>query len=276
MTLEEKKKPSRVTLSTGRKELNEIVETCDAISDRKFNPFFLDVNLGVETLRRYFPLWERFDDHCLDAHTINRLSEVVRLQNTQLKFQSSTLYADPEFIARKIERMSEKRLAEVFLQSWHPLVELEQLTGEAFATSLDYWNALRPIEERWKRREHYQGRSPGKAGSDTLAGLGIHGEEFSRQLIGLWEELRRLFELEHSPIEYWRFVQGQSYAETVQRAYFVSFLVTYGYAKLGSEVGQLALTPINTPSEKTSPGAVSFPISIPRSYKKHGEHSESG
>lgn len=37
-------------------------------------------------------------------------------------------YAEPEFIAKKIERMSEKRLAEVLLQSWHPLAELEQLT----------------------------------------------------------------------------------------------------------------------------------------------------
>jgi len=274
MTAEENKKPSRVTLSAGRKELQEIVETCDAISDRKFNPFFLDVNLGVETLRKYFPIWERFEDHCRDAHTINRLSEVVRLQNTQLKFQSSALYAEPEFIARKIERMSEKRLAEIFLQSWHPLAELEQLTNEAIANSLDYWNTLLPIAERWKRRDYQQGRGPGKAGSDTLTGLGIHGEEFGKHLVGLWDELRKLYEAEHHPIDYWQFIQTQSYGDTVQRAYFVSFLVTYGYAKLHSKANQLALTPIDKPLEKTSPGAISFPIPIPRSVKNNGEQGE--
>lgn len=131
MTSPQRQKSTRSQLSSGRKELREIIETCESISERKFNPFFLDVNLGVETLRQYFPIWEGFQDHCLDAHAINRLSEVVRLQNTQLKFQSSALYADPEFVTRKVERMSEKRLAEVFLQSWHPVTELEQLTNGA-------------------------------------------------------------------------------------------------------------------------------------------------
>ena len=271
---ESKKKEERVMLSSGRKELHEIVGTCAAISDRKFNPFFLDVNVAVETLRKYFEYWELFEDHCLDAHAINRLSEVVRLQNTQLKFQSSALYAEPEFIAKKVERMSDKRLAEVFLQSWHPLAELEQLTNEAIANSLDYWNTLLPIEDRWKRREYQQGRGPGKAGSDTLTGLGIHGEEFSKQLLGLWQELQNQHDSDHQPINYWRFVQGASYDATVQRAYLVSFLVTYGYAKLNSEANQLTLTPIGKPLERTLPGAISFPISIPRSDKKNRERRE--
>jgi hypothetical protein len=264
MTMAEKPKHNRSALAAGRKELREIVETCEAISERKFNPFFLDVKLGVDTLRKYFPYWEGFNDHCLDAHTINRLSEVVRLQNTQLKFQSSALYVDPELIARKIERMSEKRLAEIFLRSWHPLAQLEQLTKEAVANALDYWNLLLPIEERWKRREYPQGKRPGEAGSDTLTGLGIHGEEFSKQLTGLWNELRTLHDSEHRPIDYWKFVRGQSYSETVQRAYFASFLITYGYARLHSDGNQLTLTPIDQPLEKILPGAVSFPIPIPR------------
>lgn len=264
MTLTEKAKSSRTALASGRKELQEIVKTCDAISERKFNPFFLDVKLGVETLRQYFPYWERFDDHCLDAHTLNRLSEVVRLQNTQLKFQSSALYADPEFVARKIERMSEKRLAEVFLQSWHPLTELEQLTNEAVTEALDYWNLLLPIAERWKRREYSRGKAPGTADSSTLSGLGIHGEEFGKRLVALWNELRQIHSSEKKPVDYWKFVKAVSYRETVQRAYFVSFLVTYGYAKLQTERNDLVLVPLDQPSEKTTPGAVSFPIPIPR------------
>ena len=260
----EKTKTRRSGLASGRKELKEIVETCDAISERRFNPFFLDVKLGVDTLRNYFPYWERFEDHCLDAHTLNRLSEVVRLQNTQLKFQSSALYADPEFIGRKIEQMSEKRLAEVFLQSWHPLTELEQLTQEVVSDALGYWNALLPIAERWKKREYERGKGPEKADSSTLDGLGIHGEEFSMQLTSLWNELLEQYGSEQRRIDYWQFVKGQSHAQTVQRAYIVSFLVTYGYAKLSVEQNNLALIPLENPTKKAIAGAVSFPIPIPR------------
>jgi hypothetical protein len=260
--LTEKPKGSR-TLASGRKELEEIIETCEAISERKFNPFFMDIKLGVETLREYFPHWESFDDHCLDAHTLNRLSEVVRLQNTQLKFQSSALYAEPEFIAQKVERMSEKRLAEVFLQSWHPLAEMEQLTNEAVSLSLDYWNLLLPIAERWKRRDYSGGKRPDTADSSTLSGLGIHGEEFGKLLTSLWEELRAQY-IDEKPVEYWKFVRAPSYHGTVQRAYFVSFLVTYGYAKLQTEGEQLLLVPTDEPSKKAIEGGVSFPIPIPK------------
>lgn len=271
-----KKREGRTSLAGGRKELKEIVETCDAIADRKFNPFFMDVNLGVETLRKYFPLWKGFEDHCLDAHTINRLSEVVRLQNTQLKFQSSALYAEPEFIERKIERMSEKRLAEIFLQSWHPIAELEQLTNEAVTNSLNYWNTLLPIAERWKRRDYQQGRNPGEAGSETLNRLGIHGEEFSTHLTALWENLRTQYEAQHHPVDYWQFIQTEAYGSTVQKAYLTSFLITYGYAKLHSEANQLTLTPLEKPVERAPAGSISFPIPIPRRKENHGKHSGSG
>ena len=262
--MSEETKPKRNTLASGRRELKELVETCEAISERKFNPFFLDIKLGVEILRQYFPIWQTFSDHCLDVHTLNRLSEVVRLQNTQLKFQSSALYADPEFIVRKVEHMSEKRLAEVFLQSWHPLTELEQLTEETISDAVAYWNALPPVAERWKRRDYVQGKRPDSANSNTLTSLGIHGEEFNSQITKLFEELRDAYS-SSKPVDYWSFVRRPDYQETVQRAYFVSFLITYDYAKLRIEENRLSLIPTNPPSGKTIPSAMSFPIPISRS-----------
>src|SRR5208282_3404924 len=160
-----KPKPERTTIATGRRELKEIIDTCDAISERRFNPFFLDVELGVETLRKYYPKWESFNDHCLDAHTLNRL-------------------------------------AEVFLQSWHPLAELEQLTDETVNDSLTYWNALLPISERWLRKTQQESAKPHSADSNTLKDLGISGEEFDDQLIGLWNELRKTFESTQQPVDY--------------------------------------------------------------------------
>ncbi len=257
-------KSRRPSLSRGRKELKEIIQTCEAIAQRKFNPFFMDVKLGVNTLREYFPGWTQFDDHCLDAHAINRLSEVVRLQNTQLKFQSSALYSDPEFLVKKLERMSEKRLSEVFLESWHPVAELEQLTNVAVEGALGYWNLLSPIAERWKRRDHARGKEPEKTDEGTLTGLGIHGEEFSQQTNALWEELRELFRSEGKPIDYWKFVKKVEYSETVHRAYLTSYLITYGYAKLIIEDNKLSLQPLEQPTRKAAPDAISFPISVPK------------
>jgi len=262
--LSEKKKVKRSSHASGRRELKEIVETCEAISERKFNPFFLDVRLGVDTLRQYFPFWETFADHCLDAHTLNRLSEVVRLQNTQLKFQSSMLYADPEFIARKVDRMSEKRLAEVFLQSWHPVSEREQLTEQTLSNAIDYWNALLPISARWKRREHIDSKQPSSASNDTLIGLGIRGEEFDQQLAKLLDELRDVYK-SSGDVDYWSFVRRPEYQETVHRAYLVSFLITYDYVKLHVHEDKLSLVPTDQPSGKARPSAASFPIPIPRS-----------
>ena len=262
--MSEHPKTKKSTLPKGRRELAEIVETCEAISNRKFNPFFLDVKLGVDTLREYFPFWERFTDLCLDAHTLNRLSEVVRLQNTQLKFQSSKLYADPEFIARKVERMSEKRLAEVILQSWHPLSELEQLTEEILTNAIDYWNALPPIAERWKRRDYEEATKPSAVNNQTLMGLGIHGEEFDKQLANLLNELREACKSTEG-VEYWSFVRRPEFQDTVHRAYLVSFLVTYDYAKMNTSEGKVLLHPTEHPTGKTKPNSVSFPIPIQRS-----------
>ena len=264
MEEKEKTKSGRRSLATGRKELKEVIDTCDAIERRKFNPFFLDVKLGVETLREYFPLWDEFQDNCLDAHALNRLSEVVRLQNTQLKFQSSALYAEPEFVARKFQRMSEKRLAEVFLQSWHPLAELEQLTNEAVSAGLDYWNLLLPIQERWKRRDYSRGKNPETADSNTLVGLGIRGEEFEAHMTKLWKELMDQYNTDKGPVDYWKFVKMANHQETVQRAYFVSFLVTYGFAKMELEGERITLCPIEQPINKPVEGGVSVPIAIPR------------
>jgi hypothetical protein len=259
-------KTGKHTLAAGRRELKELVETCDAIADRKFNPFFLDVKLGVETLRQFFPLWKTFQDHCMDAHTLNRLSEVVRLQNTQLKFQSSALYADPEFIARKIERMSEKRLVEVLLHSWHPLAELEQLTEETVSDALNYWDTLLPIAERWKKRQFVEGKPPSLTNAEALTGLGIHGEEFNKQITRVYEELWNSCGTSKFT-NYWAFVRRSNYQETVRRAYFVSFLITYGFAKLQTDDGNLTLVPIEQPTGKAAPNSVSFPIPIPRSIE---------
>jgi len=258
------RKPERVRLTSGRRELREVIQTCEAIREHKFNPFFLDVGLAVETLRKYFPHWDSLDDHCLDAETIRDLAEVLGFQKSQLRYQSSALYTNPEMLERKLRSLSIKRLGEIFLKSWHPIVEREQVTVDAVREGLAYWNQLLSYEERRKRLALRRPAQPVAADLNSLVKSGIMTrEEFAKNLRGLWEELRGRTG-EQDSVEYWSFIRRDSYQETVQRAYYVSFLLTYGYAKMLRDAGQLKLISLATPTEKTTAGLVSFPIAIPR------------
>jgi hypothetical protein len=267
-------KPERVRLPSGRKELRELIQTCESIRGRKFNPFFLDVRLAVEILRRYFPFWESLDDHCLDAETIRDLAEVLNLQKNQLRYQSSALYTNPEMLERKFRALSVKRLGEIFLKSWHPIVEREQLTVGAISEGLNYWKQLLSYEERRKRRALGRAIPPTATDLDSLVKSGIMTrEDFAKNLRRLWEELEAETE-NNGSVDYWSFVRRGTYQETVQRAYYVSFLLTYGFAKILRDASKMKLTSVSSPTGKVADGAVSYPIAIPIPVTEAGGSAE--
>jgi hypothetical protein len=135
---------------------------------------------------------------------------------------------------------------------------------DAVREGLAYWDQLLSYEERRKRLTLRRPAQPVAADLDSLVKSGIMTrEEFAKSLRGLWEELRAQTG-EDGSIEYWSFVRRDSYQETVQRAYYVSFLLTYGYAKMLRDAGELKLMSLATPTEKTTAGLVSFPIAIPK------------
>jgi hypothetical protein len=257
-------KPERPKLASGRKELRELIQTGEAIRERKFNPFFLDITLALETLRKYFPFWESIDDHCLDAETINRLAEVLGLQKSQLRYLSSALYSNPEILAKKFRALSVKRLGEIFLKSWHPIVEREQLSLDGMREGLHYWSQMLSYEERRKRLAMGRPAPPTTTDLDSLVKAGIlTREEFAKNLRNLWEELRTQTE-EKGSADYWSFVRRDTYDETVRRAYYVSFLLTYGFAKMLRDAESMKLVSIETPTGKATAGAISYPIAIPK------------
>jgi len=261
--MENESEPKKIYLSAGRRELLDIVKTCRAVENREFNPFLLDVRHAIEILRKYFPHWKDLDDYCLDAQTLNELSKVIRLQNTQLRFQSSSLYADPEFLERKFERLSVKRLAEIFVKCWHPTVELEQLTYTTVGEALDYWRNLLPVEERWRRLQLGRSSQPQAVEMAEALRLGVTSTEgFMRMLERVWSEMKNEYS-KSGEVEYWKFALRDSYPETVRRAYLISFLLTYGYARmLVKKNGRMFLEPYETQRDEEDPHMVSFPISI--------------
>jgi hypothetical protein len=255
-------KSRSIQLPSGRTEVTEVLETCEAIQRRKFNPFLLDVGRSIMTLRKYFTYWKTFSDHCLDARTLNSLSDVVRLQNSQLKYESSALYADPEFLSEKFRSLSIENLAQVFLKSWHPIVELEQLAMTTVVEALHYWDELLPYDVRRKKLEASRLAAPSSLDSESLEKMGVMAQEtFSESIEKLWNEMRQNMD-EKGKLNYWNFVKGKDFEETTKRAYLVSFLVTYGYVTLEKRDGELFLLPHERKREIDLGKLVSFPISI--------------
>lgn len=250
-----------VHMASARKDILDVVKTCDAIEDRKFNPFLLDVRYALAILRKYFPHLKEFEDHCLDANALNHLSRVLRLQGSQLRFQSSSLYADPAFLEEKLPSLSTKNLAQMFAESWHPVTELEQITEQSVSEAIAYWNALSLLEERWKRFQVGGATLPRSLSANKLGELGIQTEElFKEGLIRLWKELS---EKSHDKaVDYESFVCKDDFSETVERALKMSFLVTYGYARIIRSKDRMTILPNNEQRIERRP--ISFPISITR------------
>ena len=57
----------------GKEKLQRIIEMCKSIEDRSLDPFLIDVDEIISTVKEYFPEWEIPEDLCLDAETIHRL-----------------------------------------------------------------------------------------------------------------------------------------------------------------------------------------------------------
>ena len=247
-----------------KRDMDDIIQTCDAIESRKFNPFLLDISEALRILRLHSEHLKSLQDHLLDMRALSKIARVVGLQSANLRFQSSSLFVDPETVKQKIESLSKQQLAEFLLLSWHPIVEIEQLTSATVKEALSYWNQLLSFFERRRRLDLGPLTAPSAAGLEELGEAGlVEAKTFNKRLLEFWDELRQRVS-PNGVIDYWSFVRTSQFSETVARAQFVSFLVTYGYATMQRDGDNIILRPNEKPSLSTSGSPLSFPISIPR------------
>ena len=258
-----------------RERLLQIIHLCSTIDKRGVDPFEVDVKQKLEALRKYLPDWESFGDLCLDAEALNKLSRVIELQGSWLKFRSSLLYVDPFLIEFKVKNLEVKTLFEIFVKAWKPIVEIEQLSPQRVMEAVDYWNKLQPIRQRLRRMPFPPGLRPGSLTLGDMLRQGFLSEhEFTEVLQTFWQELTQKAACQER-IPYWSFIYAESYEETVARAYLTSFLITYGYATL--EVEPLSEEKYLRPNKEIKPlpmtgRVVSVPISIEyRSWREAWE-----
>ncbi len=252
----------RTTKASGRRELEELIQTCNSIENRQFNPFLLDVSEALRIIRRHAEGWQTLQDNLLDMRAITSLARVVGLQSANLRFQSSSLFIDPGMVKQKIGSMSREQLAELFLLSWHPVVELEQLTDASTREALEYWQRMLSFFERRKRLSAGPFQAPGSVDSPELARMRVLEEKaFTKRLEEFRMELKEKVGSDKR-IEYWTFVRNGNFAQTVLRAQMVSFLVSYGMAALDRKKEKMFLIPRDPPFASRQGSPISLPIAI--------------
>ena len=252
---------------TGRERLGHIIETCRSVEGRSLDPFLIDVKENIGTIKEYFPNWTIAEDLCLDAETIHHLASVIKLQGEWVRHRSTSLYTDPFLLEEKLRSLSKEEIIETFLESWHPIIELEQVSIQSLAEATAYWINLLPIKERWKEKPPGEVQMGSASREELLREKILQDKAFSEELTDFWHELKRCAQSigQNSKIPYWSFIGRETYEETVQRAFMTSFLVTYGYATLEihSLEEEIFITPREDPETKIGKGQlVSIPISV--------------
>ena len=254
----------RKSKKLGSEHLQRVIDLCKSVEERGLDPFIVDVDDIIAVVRKYFPEWKLPQELCLDAEAIHHLASVIKLQSEWVKHQSTSLYTDPFLLEEKIRRLGKEELAELFLEAWHPIVELEQISPHSLAEALKYWQSLLPISERWLKTGYLE-METGATTREELVKLKIIADKaFSEELEVFWEELKQRVGGE-GKILYWDFIGADTYSETIKRAYMTSFLVTYGYATL--EVHRLEEEIFVKPFEKPKSmlgkkQVISIPVSV--------------
>jgi len=252
---------------TGREKLQRVIEMCLAVEAHAVDPFLLEVDDVIKVVQEYFPNWEKPEDLNLDAETIHHLASVVKLQSEWVRHRSTSLYSDPFLLEEKITQIPQEDMLGVFLQAWHPIVEMEQISLHSLKEALNYWDSLVPLSERWKGPDVTE-VGTGTATRDELIKQRILGDKvFSEELEIFWVELKLAAAKKGTDnrLLYWDFVGVETYEETVQRAFLTSFLITYGYATLEIHPleEQTFIKPFETPLARIgTQQSVSIPIAL--------------
>ncbi|MEE9134993.1 MAG: hypothetical protein V3U25_03985 [Nitrososphaerales archaeon] len=215
-------------------QIMRIIELCKAVEKEGFDPFNVDVESSLTTLKKYLPNWKELDELLLDMEAVRRITGLVRLQAEWIKHRVSALYVDPLLVELKLKMLPEDKLASIFMRSLHPIVNLNQISPAKVKEALDYWNRLAPLKERMAKLQGDRSIEAGHLTFEELVKMEVLGEEeFNDSLQKLWEELlQRRSEFAKDKIPYWEFIGSELYEDSVRRAYLMTFLVSDGYVEM--------------------------------------------
>lgn len=244
-------------------ELESVINLCRMVQSGKIEPFDIDFDYVMSVIQKHYPKIKDVKDFCLDAEALKELSTVLERQNQWIEHKSTTLYKDPFMLSQSLMALDIGAIADIFLRSWHPLVEMEQISARTLAESMAYWGDLVPFAERWQDLD-IEERETGIATRDEARLMGILMDEgFTDTIEEFWKELGERVG-PGGNIDYWEWIGAETYEDTIYRAYMTVFMVSYGYANADWDRLMEEHTIIHNVELRPDPGQakVSLPVLI--------------
>lgn len=217
------------------------IDTCERALRGEILPHQVDAWELWELLSTASDRLEEPEEYLLYASLLRLIVATVRLQCRWLRYEADELYVDSDLARERITRLSTRTLNSMFLKSFHPIVEMDEMTGRALEMGRDHWEEL-PGE---RVQEELDAEGILTYGSSSEAGLLVLQEvTFDQLLSGLERELASEFDREGGSLPYRDFLTrgGRAdFAEMVTRSYLGSFLISQGRITLEGDGSGLRL-----------------------------------
>lgn len=236
--------------AVSREELLGLMQLCENIERQGIDPFTVNVRQLLLRLRSLLDKARHLEEIVLDAETIYRIALLIAFQSKWLKQRASTLFIDHQLVALKLAIGTPRELAASFLKAWTPIVRLEQVNPYMLKIGMEHFLAL-PTLSTGKYS------LPGKEDAyltefERLVKEGIIDKTWFEDMTKkLYVELDEAASVE-GYVDYWSFVTAESFEETVDRAYILSFLVSTGLVDIEVDpvTGGKKLRPLKTSKER--------------------------
>jgi hypothetical protein len=228
-------------LSGPADSMRDAIETCERALRGEMLPHQVDAWELWGLLSKASDRLEEPEEYLLYASLLRLIVATVRLQCRWLRYEADELYVDSDLARERIAGLSTRTLNSIFLKSFHPIVEMEEMTARALEMGRDHWEEL--PGERVQEEIAADGLLTYGLGSE--AGLMVLQEvTFDQLLAGLERELASEFGNDGGSLPYRDFLTrgGRAdFAEMVTRSYLGSFLISQGRIALEADRSGLRL-----------------------------------
>ena len=224
-------------------QLREAIERCEMALRGEVLPHQVDAWDMWETLTNSSDIISGPEEHLLYASLMRLIVETVRLQCRWLRYEADELYVDSDIARGKMESLSMRTLNTIFLKSFHPLVEVEQLTERAMRMGEEHWDGLpEGTEEGDSPLEEFMRYDASSSEGEFV----LQKIRFEELLDEIEREIMKKTSGNGMEVNYGDFISrggSAEFAEMVSRSYLSSFLISQGRICTRLEGPELLLFP---------------------------------